>query len=199
MTENEPLKMNLQFFADPNADPAPEPADPNTDPVDPNADPEGGNVEPEEKTFTRDDIGKMIAAEKAKWDKTAVEQLEEAKKSGLTEGEKRAKMSAKEREDAATKQREEALSQREQELNQRELTATAKDELSKAGLPQSFLSMALGADAEATAENVKALKVTYDEAVNTAVTDRLKSPLPKAGNGAAGSDDPFAAKMAKYD
>ncbi|ATO43321.1 DUF4355 domain-containing protein [Loigolactobacillus coryniformis] len=197
MTENEPLKMDLQFFADPTGEPAPEPAAPNTDPVDPNANSDD-NAESEEKTFTRDDIGKMIAAEKAKWDKSVTQQIEDAKQTALAEGEKRAKMSAKEREDEAAKQREAELAQREQELNQRELATTAKDELSKAGLPQSFLEMILGADAETTSANITALKKTYDEAVNAAVTERLKTPLPKGGNTNTGADDPFAAKMAQY-
>ena len=52
------MKINLQFFADPN--PEPKPNDPNPNPDGKN--PEPKNPEPTGKTYTQDDIGKMMAA-----------------------------------------------------------------------------------------------------------------------------------------
>ncbi|QQT98418.1 hypothetical protein I6I91_08660 (plasmid) [Pediococcus pentosaceus] len=46
------MKTNLQFFADPNPEPKPNDSNPN---------PDGKNPKPAGKTYTQDDIGKMMA------------------------------------------------------------------------------------------------------------------------------------------
>ncbi|MDU5224760.1 hypothetical protein FAM18133_00218 [Lacticaseibacillus paracasei] len=47
------MKTNLQFFADPNPEPKPNDSNPN---------PDGKNPKPAGKTYTQDDIGKMMAS-----------------------------------------------------------------------------------------------------------------------------------------
>ncbi|MFR0568083.1 DUF421 domain-containing protein [Lentilactobacillus parabuchneri] len=49
------MKTNLQFFADPNPEPKPNDSNPN---------PDGKNPKPAGKTYTQDDIGKMMASKK---------------------------------------------------------------------------------------------------------------------------------------
>lgn len=180
--------MNLQYFAE-------EPADDES--VDTSQTEETTETEESTgKTFSRDDIAKMMAAEKAKWDSENEARLAKAKK----EGEELAKMTAKEREDAEAKKREDALSQREQDLVHRELTATAKDELVKAKLPQRFLKMAMaGADnEEAVLANIKDITEEWTPAVNDTVTERLKRDTPEDVSSSDNATDPFASKMAKY-
>lgn len=170
MEKDKSLKMNLQYFAEPN-----EPENP----VDPD---DGGKEEDENgKTFTRDDIAKMMAAEHSKWEKEHEDAIEQAKQVGKSEGEKLAKMSAKEREDEALKARMRDLDDREQALTQKELKAQTLTELSNSGLPSTFLDMVLGEDADSTNANIKALKETYDKEVAAKVVENRKTDLPKTG------------------
>lgn len=176
MEKEKLMPMNLQFFAEPN-----EPVDPTNEP-----NPAGNEgeepKEPTGKTFTRDDIAKMISAEKDKWQKEHEADVEEAK----NEAAKLAKMSAKEREDAENKKKLDDIAKREANLNRRELEVATKTELVNSDIPESFLDVVIGKDAESTKENIKKVKELFDKEVQTEVTNRLKTDLPKAGSAAGG-------------
>lgn len=175
MEKEKLMPMNLQFFAEPNPEPEPTP--------EPEGKPEAGKGEQEGgKTFTRDDIAKMISAEKDKWQKEHEADVEEAK----NEAAKLAKMSAKEREDAENKKRLDDIAKREANLNRRELEVATKTELVNSDLPESFLDVVIGKDAESTKENIKKVKELFDKEVQAEVTNRLKTDLPKAGSAAGG-------------
>lgn len=175
MEKEKLMSMNLQFFAEPSPEPTPEP--------EPEGKPDAGKGEPEGgKTFTRDDIAKMISAEKDKWQKEHEADVEEAK----NEAAKLAKMSAKEREDAENKKKLDDIAKREANLNRRELEVAIKTELVNSDLPESFLDVVIGKDAESTKENIKKVKELFDKEVQAEVTNRLKTDLPKAGSAAGG-------------
>lgn len=175
MEKEKLMPMNLQFFAEPSPEPTPEPK--------PEGKPDTGKGEPEGgKTFTRDDIAKMISAEKTKWQKEHEADVEEAK----NEAAKLAKMSAKEREEAENKKRLDDIAKREANLNRRELEVATKTELVNSALPESFLDVVIGKDAESTKENIKKVKELFDKEVQAEVTNRLKTDLPKAGSAAGG-------------
>lgn len=175
MEKEKLMPMNLQFFAEPSPEPTPEPK--------PEGKPDTGKGEPEGgKTFTRDDIAKMISAEKTKWQKEHEADVEEAK----NEAAKLAKMSAKEREEAENKKRLDDIAKREANLNRRELEVATKTELVNSALPESFLDVVIGKDAESTKENIKKVKELFDKEVQAEVTNRLKTNLPKAGSAAGG-------------
>lgn len=187
--ETELLPMDLQFFAE---EPDTSEDNPDSKPNDAGNDGEDPEKETENKsgkTFTRDDIAKMIAAEKDKWQKEHESEIEEAK----SEGAKLAKMSAKEREEAEKKKKLDDLEAREQKLNRRELEIATKSELVNSHLPESFLEIVIGKDAETTNSNIKKVKDLFDEEVGKAVTERLKTPLPK--NGASASGDSITARI----
>lgn len=175
MEKEKLMPMNLQFFAEPSPEPTPEP--------EPEGKPDTGKGEPEGgKTFTRDDIAKMISAEKTKWQKEHEADVEEAK----NEAAKLAKMSAKEREDAENQKKLDDIAKREANLNRRELEVATKTELVNSDLPESFLDVVIGKDAESTKENIKKVKELFDKEVQAEVTNRLKTDLPKAGSAAGG-------------
>lgn len=175
MEKEKLMPMNLQFFAEPSPEPEPTP--------EPEGKPDTGKGEPEGgKTFTRDDIAKMISAEKDKWQKEHEADVEEAK----NEAAKLAKMSAKEREDAENQKKLDDIAKREANLNRRELEVATKTELVNSALPESFLDVVIGKDAESTKENIKKVKELFDKEVQAEVTNRLKTDLPKAGSAAGG-------------
>ncbi|WP_208422104.1 DUF4355 domain-containing protein [Latilactobacillus fragifolii] len=134
-------------------------------------------------------ISKALETAKSKWD--------EQKQSEISQAEKLAKMSAAERKDAEEKAKIAKLEQREKELNMREYRYEAKKELEINSMPAEFVDMVISDDVETTKKNITALKSAFDKSVEKAVTERLKGDAPKESNN-GGSNDPFAAVVAKY-
>lgn len=118
------LRMLSMRFSDGGATP---PADPPAPPAAPPADP------PAERTFTRDELNRAVAAEKVK----AVEAYKLQAEQEKAEAEKLAKMNADEKLTHAQQQAQAATA----ELNAYKLKAEATRIAAEAGLPASFLDM----------------------------------------------------------
>ena len=97
------MKTNLQFFADPSNDP--EPTDPKPTSNDPAQDPK--DPKPSGKTYTQDDIGKMMAAKAKEVESNLKDdfekELKQKEQEWLEKGEKRAGMNASEKAQADLK------------------------------------------------------------------------------------------------
>ncbi|AMD96158.1 phage scaffold protein [Streptococcus sp. oral taxon 431] len=134
-----------------------------------------GNVdtvqeEKHERTFTRAEIGKMLSAERSKW-----EAEQEAKEN---EAKKLAKMNADEKQKYQLDQREQELADREKAIARKELTAEAKTMLSERGLPVELVSVVDLSNAEAVAESVGSIQKTWEDAVQKGVSERMKGSAP---------------------
>lgn len=134
-----------------------------------------GNVdtvqeEKHERTFTRAEIGKMLSAERSKW-----EAEQEAKEN---EAKKLAKMNADEKQKYQLDQREQELADREKAIARKELTAEAKTMLSERGLPVELVSVVDLSNAEAVTESVASIQKTWENAVQKGVSDRMKGSAP---------------------
>lgn len=131
------------------------------------------NVQEErkEKTFTKEQLNKYLATEKAKW-----KQESEAEKS---EAERLAKLSAEEK--AAEKEKK--LAEKEVELNYKELVGNAKDVLSDKGLPASFANWIVSKDdtAEKVTEKIEDFSKKFSSELEKMVVKRLAGDVPKAG------------------
>ena len=171
------FKLNLQHFADGN---------------------EGG--ESGEKTYTQAELDKMLQSEtdkrvtealktaQEKWSKEYAEKLENEKK----EAERLAKLSAAEREkDKFDKERKAFEAERAQFERDRLEMQVAK-ELTNVGLDASFASILMGADADASMENIKTFKASFDKAVEAAVKARLAGRTPDSGSGSELTANPFS-------
>lgn len=126
--------------------------------------------EKHERTFTRAEIGKMLSAERSKW-----EAEQEAKEN---EVKKLAKMNADEKKDYQLKQLEQELADREKAIVRKELTAEAKAMLSERGLPVELVSVVDLSDAEAVTESVASIQKTWEDAVQKGVSERMKGSAP---------------------
>jgi phage scaffold protein len=126
--------------------------------------------EKHERTFTRAEIGKMLSAERSKW-----EAEQEAKEN---EAKKLAKMNADEKKDYQLKQLEQELANREQAIARKELTAEAKTMISERGLPVELVAVVDLSNAEAVAESVASIQKTWEDAVQKGVSDRMKGSAP---------------------
>lgn len=114
---------------------------------------------------------------------TAKSKWEEEKQNEITKAQELAKMSANERKQAEDKAKQEALDKREKELNIREYRYEAKRQLEDNGMSDEFVDMVISESAESTNENIKALKVAFDSAVEQKVNERLKGNAPQVGTG----------------
>lgn len=178
--DKQPIKLNLQFFADGEGGEGGEGAPPEP----PASKTEDGK---ESKTFTQDDLNKIISdrltKERKKWDEELSSKVEEAK----TEAQKLAKMNAEQKAEYERKQLEEQLSKREAEITRRELRATALETLAEKGLPKQLAEVLVYTDAEATNKSIDAVEKSFRDAVEQAVNDRLKNSTPPKTGGSGGT------------
>lgn len=186
--------LNLQFFADGGdsgtSDGADNGAGDNSDQSNGN-DHSQQNDSKDSKTFTQDDvnrlISKTIAKERSKWEKDFQAKLDEAK----TEAEKLAKMNAEQKAEYERKKQEEELKQREAEITRRELRATALETLAEKGMPKELADILNYTDADSTNKSIEAVEKAFRAAVEAGVNERLKgggAPNKGSGNSSAVPD-----------
>lgn len=126
--------------------------------------------EKHERTFTRAEIGKMLSAERSKW-----EAEQEAKEN---EAKKLAKMNSDEKQKYQLDQREQELANREQAIARKELTAEAKAMLSERDLPVELVNVVDLTSAETVSESVAVLQKSWEQAVQKGVQEKLKGGAP---------------------
>jgi Domain of unknown function (DUF4355) len=169
----EPLKLDLQFFAESNEPPA----DP---PKDPPAKVELSAEELQKKIEAESDrkLAKALEKKQKEWEAQLDQRVADAKK----DAEQYAKMTQKEREDAEYKKRLEALDRRERELNTKQLRSEVETDLKDEGLPAAFAdSLIKLEDNEKIKEAVSSIKEEFDAAVNNAVKEKLRQDPPETG------------------
>lgn len=140
------MPVNLQYFAEPDGGQDTPPAEQNTPPEDKPKGEETG------KTFSRDELAKIVAAEtkkaRASWEQEAEAKKEEAKKL--------AKMNAEEKLQHELDQKEAEIAELKRGQTLNEMKSEASKMLSGAGLPQDdeLLGLVVSEDAEATKKAV---------------------------------------------
>lgn len=141
---------------------------------------EGGAAGSEDngtKNYTDDDI----AALKAEWEKEKATQIENAKKEGMTEAERLAKLTDDEKKAEELKKLQEENESFKKKEQLQQLKSEAQKQLEAEKLPSIFADMVLGKDAETTKANIKNLKSAFDTEIQKAIEERLKGKTPKGG------------------
>jgi hypothetical protein len=175
----EPLKLDLQYFAEPNEPPA-DPPNLDNPPSDPPAKVELSAEELQKKIEAESDrkLAKALEKKQKEWEEQLDQRIADAKK----DAEQYAKMTQKEREDAEYKKRLEALDKRERELNTKQLRSEVETDLKDEGLPAAFAdSLIKLEDIEKIKEAVSSIKKEFDAAVNNAVKEKLRQDPPETG------------------
>ena len=126
--------------------------------------------EKHERTFTRAEIGKMLSAERSKW-----EAEQEAKEN---EAKKLSKMNADEKQKYQLDQREQELANREKAIARKELTAEARAMLSERDLPVELVDVVDLTNAETVSASIGALQKSWEQAVQKGVQEKLKGKAP---------------------
>lgn len=137
--------------------------------------------EKSERTFTRAEFGKAVAAEIAKarasWEAEQAEALELAK----SEGERLAKLTKDERAKEEEAKRIQAIEEREQAIAEREMKMATMALLVEEGLPQEFLGHVLAPTAEEVKAKISDLRNVFDKEVEKRVNERLVQSAPRRG------------------
>ena len=137
--------------------------------------------EKSERTFTRAEFGKAVAAEIAKaratWESEQAEALELAK----SEGERLAKLTKDERAREEEAKRIQAIEERERAIAEREMKMATMALLVEEGLPQEFLGHVLAPTAEEVKAKISDLRNVFDKEVEKRVNERLVQSTPRRG------------------
>lgn len=137
--------------------------------------------EKSERTFTRAEFGKAVAAEIAKaratWESEQAEALELAK----NEGERLAKLTKDERAKEEEARRIQAIEERERAIAEREMKMATMALLVEEGLPQEFLGHVLAPTAEEVKAKISDLRNVFDKEVEKRVNERLVQSTPRRG------------------
>nr|DAK22368.1 MAG TPA: Major capsid protein [Caudoviricetes sp.] len=129
------------------------------------------------RTFTRAEMGKMLAAERTKWEAEQATALEQAK----SEGERLAKLTKDERAREEEAKRIAELEKRERVIAEREMKLATQSLLADEGLPQEFLDHVLAPTAEEVKAKITALRDVFDSEVEKRVNERLVQSAPRRG------------------
>lgn len=134
----------------------------------------------QEKTFNRDELAKIMAAEKEKWKA----ELEAEK----TQAEKLAKMNAEEKIAFERDKLKAELEELRQEKAKSEMTKTARGMLAEAdiNISEDLLATLVTEEAEVTKTNVDSFIKSFKEEVDKAVKEALKGKVAKKPASPAG-------------
>lgn len=138
-----------------------------------------------EKTFTQDEVNRIIKRELDKRDRAHQKKIDDVR----TEAERLARMSEQQREEHERQQRETDYNNRLRELERRELSAQVREMLIEKGLNPEFTQLIPMTDAETAQAAIDNLHEVFNKAVEKRaqqeVENRLKqgAGAPGAGNG----------------
>lgn len=140
----------------------------------------GDKKEPDEKPkYTDKDVDEILNKKFAKW--------QEKQDKAVSEAKKLAAMNATQKAEYERDQLQKQLDEYKRKDSLAEMTKTARNMLSEAGISVSdgVLSMLVNTDAEQTKAAVDGFSKAFKDAVEEAVKERLKGRTPKVGTGSS--------------
>ena len=132
-----------------------------------------------QKTFTQEDVNRMIQARVAQEQKQWEKKIQDEK----TEAEKLAKMKADEKLKYQQEKKEQELAQREKDITTRELRAQAQETLTEKGLPRELAEVLNYESAETCNASIESVEKAFQSAVEKQVNEKLRGSNPPKGNG----------------
>ncbi len=126
------------------------------------------------QSHTDKQITKALETAKAKWQQEQLDALDESKKLE--------KMTQAEREKYQFEKAKKEFEQKKAEFEHAQLTVSVGAELQKRGLSADFSKYLTADNAENSKANIEAFEKLFNDAVQTAVNDRLKGGQPPRGN-----------------
>ena len=132
------------------------------------------------KTFTQEEVDKIIAKRLAREKKDIEAKIEAERR----EAEELAKLSEAEKQKKLFEKQVAEFEATKRAFEQEKLLNETSKQLASKNLPIEFAEMLKAQDAESTFENIKIFEAKFNEAVEKLVNERLKGNTPKAQTGA---------------
>ena len=138
---------------------------------------EGGATtqEKEVKTFTQEEVNEMISKRLQRERKDIEAKIEAERK----QAEELAKLSEQEKASKLLELKEKELNDKIRAFESEKLLNETTKQLASKNLPVQFAEMLKGNDAEKTFENIQLFESEFNEAVEKAVSERLRGNVPK--------------------
>ena len=136
--------------------------------------------EPAVKTFTQEEVDKMIQKRLSRERKDIEAKIEAERR----EAEELAKLSEAEKQKKLFEKKVAEFEATKRAFEQEKLLNETSKQLASKNLPIEFAEMLKAQDAESTFENIKIFEAKFNEAVERLVNERLKGKTPKAQTGA---------------
>lgn len=133
-----------------------------------------------EKTFTQEELDKIIEKRLAR----ALKKAEEEK----IEAERLAKMSEAERQQALFNKEKAKFEEERKQYQREKMELEVIKQMSSKGLPVEFSKYLIADDAETALNNIKTFEAEWQKAIEKAVNEKLKGSTPKAGSGVVKSN-----------
>ena len=143
-----------------------------------NEDKEGNEGNQSSKTFTQDELNKVLSERLAKEQAKFRKDMESTIAKERQEAERMAKLSADEKEKELTVKQKEANDKRERDLKIRENKLDAVDKLIEAGVSTKLVDFLVDQDPDVTMERVGTFTASFKEEVHKAVELQLKGTNP---------------------
>lgn len=188
---NKPIKFDLQFFTD--GEGVNRGEQNNQEEQGGQQGEGGGDTNTEPRTYTQDELDKLLQAESDRRVTSAREKFEKEFKEKLEteklEAERLSKLTADEKEKELLKKQKAELEEKEKAIKYRELQLDTVNALADEKLPVGFANFLIKGDAETTNENIKKFKEEWQTAIAAAVDEKIKgtSPRNNGGTNAAGT------------
>ena len=130
------------------------------------------------KSFTQEEVDKIVAKRLNEVNAKNQTSQEEAIKNAIAEYDRQAKLTQEEKEKEAKTKYEAELKAREDDITLRERRLQAQELLQEKNIPIELVNFVVDLDEKVTKENVETLAKTYNKSVETGVTDKLKGNPP---------------------
>lgn len=144
----------------------------------------------EVKTFTQEELDRIVAKRVARAKKDIEVQIEAERK----QAEELAKLSEQEKASKLLEIKEKELEEKVRAFENEKLLNETSKQLASKNLPIEFAEMLKGNDAETTFENIKVFEEKFNAALEVKVNERLKGNIPKTGTIAGGTVNPYDKK-----
>ncbi|MCT3596979.1 DUF4355 domain-containing protein [Levilactobacillus brevis] len=168
------MKMNLQYFAEPGEE---------QKPIDPNKEQqqEPKDQEPSGKTYSQDDVNKMMGAKAKQLEEKFNGQLESLKEEWMSKGEERAGMNAQQKAEAELDDKRQALEDQEKRLQERldavdekNALAATKSALTDSKIPVEFAEFVTSKDDDVRKNNIDKFIDLFNKAIQDGVEQRVQ-------------------------
>lgn len=172
------LPMNLQFFAE--GSPAPEtgaPAGAEATDTEQQKQPQEGS----QRTFTQEEVDKMVQKRMARYDRDHQKELEDARNAGAEEANKLAKMTKDQRKEHELEEANRKAESAQAELARYKMRDTARKQLVEGGYTPTDedIDLIVTDKAESTQQNVQAVLSMIERVKSSTRDEMLKGETPK--------------------